>query len=272
MRTGGAEGATDDVPKGPSPKARGPYRLKRWTHIERDLRKEWGPLLAGVDEVGRGPLAGPVVACAVIMPPDMRAIRGVDDSKMLTAEERRKLSAKILDKALACTLGAASVREIERLNIYQASVLAMRRALARLPMEPNHVIIDGKPMRTLPVPHTAIVHGDARCFSIACASIVAKVTRDRLMARLAVRYPAYTWERNVGYTTRAHIRGLASHGITVHHRRTFFRVSQLVLDLDDASAGPEAMVEIDDAAAAETLRVAEELGLVAGPGATELLS
>jgi len=170
------------------------------------------------------------------MPPDMRAIRGVDDSKVLTAEERNRLCAIILDKALACSLGAASVREIERLNIYQASVLAMKRALFRLQVKPDHVIIDGKAMRTLLVPHTAIVHGDARCFTIACASIVAKVTRDRLMARLAVRYPAYTWERNVGYTTRAHIRGLESHGITVHHRRSFFRISQLVLDFNGPPA------------------------------------
>ena len=224
MRTVGTNGATDEGSKEPSPKSRAPYRLKRWTHIERDLRKERGPLLAGVDEVGRGPLAGPVVACAVIMPPDMKAIRGVDDSKMLTAAERNKLAGRIRERALAWALGAASVREIERLNIYQASVLAMRRALTRLSVQPDHVIIDGKTMRTLPVPHTAIVHGDARCHSIACASIIAKVTRDLLMARLAVRYPAYTWERNVGYTTRAHIRGLDSHGITPHHRRSFVRV------------------------------------------------
>ncbi len=216
---------------GPKSKSRAPYKLKRWTHIERDLRLERGPLLAGVDEVGRGPLAGPVVACAVIMPPDMRAIRGVDDSKMLTADERVRLCKKIQERALAFALGAASVHEIERLNIYQASVLAMKRALGRLHIQPNHVIIDGKSMRTLPVPHTAIVHGDARCHTIACASIIAKVTRDRLMARLAVRYPAYTWERNVGYTTKAHIRGLDSHGITPHHRRSFVRVSQLVFDL-----------------------------------------
>jgi ribonuclease HII len=168
------------------------------------------------------------------MPPDMRAIRGVDDSKALTADERNRLVGRIQERALDFALGAASVREIERFNIYQASVLAMRRALSRLRIHPDHVIIDGKAMRTLPVPHTAIVHGDARCFSIACASIIAKVTRDRLMARLAVRYPAYTWERNVGYTTRAHIRGLDSHGITPHHRRSFFRVSQLMLDLDSA--------------------------------------
>ncbi|HVF40504.1 MAG TPA: ribonuclease HII [Gemmatimonadaceae bacterium] len=227
------------------------HKRKRWTRIERDLRKERGPLIAGVDEVGRGPLAGPVVACAVIMPPDMRAIAGVDDSKKLTPDQRTRLAVRIRERALDCALGAASVTEIERLNIYQASVLAMRRALGRLKISPNHVIIDGKTMRTLPIPHTAVVHGDARCFSIACASIVAKVTRDRLMARLAVRYPAYTWERNVGYTTKAHIRGLESHGITRHHRRSFFRVSQLVLALDSVP---------DE----EVMHVASELGLTLG--------
>jgi len=243
----------DEGSRKPAAKGRAPYRLKRWTHIERDVRAERGPLLAGVDEVGRGPIAGPVVACAVIMPPDMRAIRGVDDSKALTAQEREKLVGRIQERALAWALGAASVHEIERFNIYQASVLAMRRALGRLQIKPDHVIIDGKAMRTLPIPHTAIVHGDARCFSIACASIVAKVTRDRLMARLARRYPAYTWERNVGYTTRAHIRGLDSNGITPHHRRSFFRVSQLMLDLD--SAPTETMLlEVDTTITEEILQ------------------
>ena len=227
------------------------HKRKRWTRIERDLRSERGPLLAGVDEVGRGPLAGPVVACAVIMPPDMRAIAGVDDSKKLSPEQRTRLAVRIRERALDCALGAASVHEIERLNIYQASVLAMRRALGRLKISPNHVIIDGKPMRTLPIPHTAVVHGDARCFSIACASIVAKVTRDRLMARLAVRYPVYTWETNVGYTTRAHVRGLELHGITKHHRRSFFRVSQLVLALDSVMSD-------------EDLGVGTELGITVG--------
>lgn len=206
-------------------------RYARWTTIERDLRAENGPMLAGVDEVGRGPLAGPVVACAVIMPAGMRAIPGVDDSKKLTAAERVRLADKIRAHAVAYALGAASVREIEKLNIYRASALAMQRALARLKVRPDHVVIDGKPMRSLLVPHTAVVHGDARCFSIACASILAKVTRDALMVRLALRHPGYTWERNSGYTTPDHISGLAAHGITVHHRRTFFRVSQLALDL-----------------------------------------
>lgn len=188
------------------------------------------------------------MACAVIMPPEMRAIPGVDDSKKLTPAQRTRLAVRIRDKALDCSLGAASVNEIERINIYQASVLAMTRALARLTVRPDHVVIDGKTMRTLAVAHTAVVHGDARCFSIACASIVAKVTRDRLMGRLALRHPAYTWERNAGYTTQAHIRGLASHGITAHHRRTFFRVSQLVLELDAVITE-------------ETLLAAAELGL-----------
>lgn len=239
MHTAGQEGAAD---KGKSPKSRALYRLKRWTHIEKDIRAERGPLLAGVDEVGRGPIAGPVVAAAVVMPPDMRAIRGVDDSKVLTAQEREKLAGRIRERALAFSIGAASVREIERYNIYQASVLAMKRALGRLSVQPDHVIIDGKSMRTLPIPHTAIVHGDARCHSIACASIIAKVTRDRLMTLLSRKYPAYTWERNVGYTTRAHIRGLDSHGITPHHRKSFFRVSQLMLNFDEVPT--EADIEI----------------------------
>ena len=219
-------------------------RRHRWSTIERDLRAGKGPLIAGVDEVGRGPLAGPVVACAVIMPPDQRAIRGVDDSKRLTARMRVELAARIRDRAISLAVGAASVREIDRLNIYHASTLAMRRALARLRTPPDHVLVDGRAIRSLAVPHTAVVHGDARCFSIACASIVAKVTRDRLMCALAEKYPAYRWERNAGYATRDHINGLAAGGITPHHRKTFFRVSQLVLDLDAPGGIDPASLEI----------------------------
>ena len=193
----------------------------RWIPVERDLRSAGAPLVAGVDEVGRGPLAGPVVACAVIMPPDARAIRGVADSKTLDPAERDRLSRMILRRALCVGLGAASVREIDALNIYQATALAMRRALRRLAITPDHVLIDGKPIRTLDIPHMAIVGGDATCYSIACASIVAKVTRDRLMALLARRHPAYLWERNAGYATPAHVRALTESGITPHHRRSF---------------------------------------------------
>jgi ribonuclease HII len=165
------------------------------------------------------------------MPAEVRAISGVDDSKRLTHQQRVRLAGKIRQRAVAFALGAASVREIERINIYQASALAMQRALRRLSVTPDHVVIDGRSMRTLPIPHTAVVHGDARCFSIACASIIAKVTRDLLMTRLAQRYPHYMWEHNAGYTTRDHVAGLAAHGITPHHRKSFCRISDLLLEI-----------------------------------------
>ena len=207
---------------------------RRWSPLERALRAAHGPLIAGVDEVGRGPLAGPVVACAVVMPPDARAIPGVDDSKRLTPEERVRLAARIQARALAFAVGAASVHEIDRLNIYHANTLAIRRALARLEragIVPDHVLVDGKPIRTLGVAHTALVKGDARCYAVACASIVAKVTRDRLMLRLATRHPGYAWERNVGYGTSAHWAGINALGLTAHHRRSFVHPVQEELAL-----------------------------------------
>jgi len=167
------------------------------------------------------------------MAPDARAIRGVDDSKELTADERDTLAKRIRERAMGIGIGAASVREIDRINIYHASVLAIRRAIARLPVVPHHVLVDGNPIRTLGVEHTAVVGGDACCHSIACASIVAKVTRDRLMRALARRHPHYKWETNVGYGTAEHHAGLASHGITPHHRRSFSPV-QLALALSVA--------------------------------------
>ncbi len=203
---------------------------RRWSAIERDLRASAGPLIAGVDEVGRGPLAGPVVACAVIMPPDRRAIAGVDDSKRLTPDTREQLAGRILSRALAVALGAASVREIDRYNIYHATVLAMRRALGRLTLAPDHVLVDGNPLRTLEVEHTAVVGGDGRCYSIACASIVAKVTRDRLMAALGRRHPEYDWESNAGYGTPRHVAALSEFGATPHHRGSFMPVAQLYFD------------------------------------------
>jgi ribonuclease HII len=166
------------------------------------------------------------------MPPEERVIRGVDDSKQLSAAERERLATKIRSRALAIGVGAASVREIDRLNIFHAAVLAMRRALARLPIRPDHVILDGRAIRSLGTPHTAVVGGDACCYNIACASIIAKVTRDRVMHALAVRYPGYRWERNVGYSTAAHFAGIAERGITPHHRRSFLPVSQLALPLE----------------------------------------
>ena len=170
------------------------------------------------------------------MPAERRAMPGINDSKQLSAKKREQLIGKIVANAVAIGIGAASVREIDRLNIYQASVLAMRRALGRLSVRPDHVVVDGRSIRTLDVTHTAVVHGDSRCYSIACASIVAKITRDRVMRALAPRYPDYAWEQNAGYATALHLRGIADHGITPHHRRSFLPVSQISLDFGDAPA------------------------------------
>jgi ribonuclease HII len=178
------------------------------------------------------------------MPPEERVIRGVDDSKQLTRDARERLAMKIRERALTIGVGAASVREIDRINIFHASVLAMRRALARLTIRPDHLLIDGRAIRSLGTPHTAVVSGDACCYSIACASIVAKVTRDRVMHALATRYPGYKWESNVGYSTAAHFAGIAEHGVTRHHRHSFLPVRQLGLPFDmppAAIADPDAV-------------------------------
>lgn len=183
----------------------------------------WGRGLsrvAGVDEVGRGPLAGPVVACAVVLPVDVH-VPGATDSKKLTRPRREELAREILACAEAVTLGAASVREIDRLNILVATTVAMKRALASLPQRPDHVVIDGLPVKGLGWTHDAIVEGDTLIHSVACASIVAKVVRDDLMRRLARRYPAFGWESNVGYGSQAHRDAVAELGPTPHHRLTF---------------------------------------------------
>jgi ribonuclease HII len=195
-------------------------------------RDAWsrGRLLVGVDEVGRGPLAGPVVAAAVAFPTDVTRINGLRDSKALDAEARARLLRHIRARALAIGVGAASVREIDRLNIRVATALAMRRAVGRvLPrLAAWELLLDGLPLPELGHPHDALVKGDARCMSIAAAGIVAKQCRDRLMRRLAARYPAYGWEANMGYGTTAHQRGLAASGPCVHHRRSFAPVALLV--------------------------------------------
>lgn len=204
--------------------------MARWSSLERTLREQGVRHIAGVDEVGRGPFAGPVVACAIVMPADARAIAGVADSKTLDAPERVRLAALIRARAVVFSLGAASVREIAQLNILQATSLAMRRALLRVDRalasqgaELGAVVIDGKPMRTLGREHTAVVKGDAKVYAIACASIVAKVARDRLMEVLGRRHPGYGWERNAGYGTPLHIDGLRRLGLTPHHRELFCR-------------------------------------------------
>jgi len=179
-----------------------------------------GRSVAGVDEAGRGPLAGPVVAAAVILPVDV-CIEGADDSKALSAEAREEIYVRIASGARAIGVGAASVREIDRRNILRATTVAMQRALDRLAVPPDHVVVDGLPVKHLGREHEAVVDGDALIHSIACASIVAKVVRDRLMHRLALRYPGYAWERNVGYGTAEHRAAIGELGVTPHHRLTF---------------------------------------------------
>jgi ribonuclease HII len=174
-------------------------------------------LVAGVDEVGRGPLAGPVVAAAVIL---RAPIAGLADCKTLPAARREALAQAIRASAVVA-LGAASVAEIDRLNILRAALLAMRRAVLRLHPRPNLVLVDGAIVPELPCPARAVIGGDGTEAAIAAASIVAKVARDRCMHRLALRHAGYGWESNVGYGTAAHLDGLARLGATRHHRKSF---------------------------------------------------
>lgn len=201
-------------------------------------------LLIGVDEVGRGPRAGPGVAAAVVFPVRSPRVRGVRDSKELPAAKRQKLAERIRSRALAIGIGAASTREIDRLNIRRATALAMRRAVLRVcrasgflatptdPLPPEiTVLLDGLPMPELGMPHEALVDGDALCYSVAAAGVVAKTIRDELMCRLARRHPIYGWDSNMGYGTAEHREAIAASGATAHHRFSFEPVSQLSLDL-----------------------------------------
>jgi len=181
--------------------------------------------VVGVDEVGRGPLAGPVTACAVRLDPD-RIPQGLRDSKMLTAARREALFDEIMAVA-EVSVAHASVEEIDRLNILRASHLAMERAVAGL--NADHALIDGNLIpRDLACQATAIVKGDAKCLSIAAASIVAKVTRDRIMVDLAQQHPGYGWEANAGYPTKAHLDALLILGVTPWHRRSFKPVHNIL--------------------------------------------
>jgi ribonuclease HII len=201
------------------------------------LEKKVGGRVAGVDEVGRGPLAGPVVAAAVVFPGGVprKLARLLDDSKKLTPEERETAYAALVASGLAeIAVGAASVSEIARINILRASLLAMCRAVARLPSQPGHALVDGDRPPALPCSVQCVVGGDGRSLSIAAASIVAKVLRDRAMARLDLRWPGYGWAENAGYATPFHRAALLRLGPTWHHRPTFGTVRQMALDLEAA--------------------------------------
>lgn len=189
----------------------------------------WHPpgLVAGVDEAGRGPLAGPVVAAAVILD-DLRPIAGLADSKKLTAARREALFDEIRAKALCCSIAEASVQEIDELNILQATMLAMRRAVLGLRLKPVRVLVDGNRIPVLDMQAEAIVKGDALVQAISAASILAKVHRDRWCERLHEQYPAYGFAGHKGYGTPAHLTALQAHGACPEHRRSFSPVAQMV--------------------------------------------
>ena len=190
-------------------------------------------LIAGVDEAGRGPLAGPVVAAAVILD-DLQPIRGLADSKALTALRRERLFDEIRARALCCSVAQASVEEIDQLNILQATMLAMRRAVEGLRLRPHRVVVDGNRVPVLPVPVAAIVKGDAKVAAISAASILAKVTRDRLCEQLHAAHPQYGFDGHKGYPTAAHLAALREHGPCLAHRRSYAPVRACL----DAAAAP----------------------------------
>lgn len=195
--------------------------------FEQEARRCGYRRIAGVDEAGRGPLAGPVVAAAVILPVRCRLI-GVDDSKQLSASERDRLYAAIMDRAVCVGVGSSTAEEIDRVNILEATKLAMRRAIGELSPPSDYVLIDAVSLTGVAMPVRPIIKGDALSLSIAAASIVAKVTRDRLMARFHEIYPQYNFLSHKGYGTEEHLARLVEHGPSPIHRRTFAPVSAML--------------------------------------------
>lgn len=190
--------------------------------MEEQLRAAGYTAVCGIDEAGRGPLAGPVVAAAVILAPGT-ALPGVNDSKKLTEKKREALFDYIKENALAYGIGRASEQEIDDINILQATFLAMRRAVDALPVSADYALVDGNRIQGLDIPADCVIGGDGKVLSIAAASILAKVTRDREMRALAQQYPAYGFEKHKGYGTKAHYQAIAEHGICPIHRKTFLK-------------------------------------------------
>ena len=196
-----------------------------------DLEDELPGLVAGIDEAGRGPWAGPVVASAVILNKNCTPA-GVRDSKTLSPKRRQEIAAALW-KTARVGIGVASVQEIDEINILQATMLAMTRAVANLPTPPTTCIVDGKVKPKLPCPAYVVVKGDSKSLSIAAASIIAKVTRDRMMLELSREYPGYGWDTNKGYGAKAHRAGLDEHGVTPHHRRSFAPIKNMLLEAEE---------------------------------------
>ena len=193
---------------------------------ERSLWKNGVPIVAGIDEAGRGPLAGPVVAAAVILPETFRH-KTLTDSKKLSGSQREEIYAELIANADVCWAAAVVEHdEIDRINILRATHEAMRRAARSLTVAPDHVLIDGLPVAPFPIPQTAIVKGDAQSLSIAAASVIAKVTRDRIMLALDARFPEYGFARHKGYGTSLHLSRLQTHGPSPIHRKTFLPVAR----------------------------------------------
>lgn len=203
------------------------------TEFEQEARRCGYRHIAGVDEAGRGPLAGPVVAAAVVLPFCCR-LPGVDDSKRLSQAERERLYAVIVEKALAVGTGSADAGEIDTLNILEATRLAMRRAIEHLDLRPDYLLLDAMTLPAVSIPSRSIVKGDALSLSIAAASIIAKVTRDRMMAAFHDRFPQYNFLAHKGYGTEEHLRLLAEHGPCILHRRTFAPVREALPSPPDA--------------------------------------
>ncbi len=192
---------------------------------EEALYDQGNQLICGVDEAGRGPLAGPVVVAACILPPFLR-IEGINDSKQLTAKKREELFKIIVKNAVAYQIVFVSEADVDLLNIYQATKKGMLEAIRGLEVTPDHVLIDAMPLGELKIPHTSIIHGDARCASVAAASILAKVTRDEFMEKMDVKYPNYGFKKNKGYGTKAHMEALEKYGPCPIHRKTYAPVSK----------------------------------------------
>lgn len=190
--------------------------------IENSLREKGYDLIAGVDEAGRGPLAGPVYAAAVILPPDT-IIKGINDSKKLSEKRREELFEEITEKAVAYNICAIDEKRIDEINILNATFEAMNGAVSGLSVKPDYVIIDGNRINGMTIEHETVVKGDAKSISIAAASILAKVSRDRFICEMAKKYPEYEFEKHKGYGTKAHTEAILKYGVCPIHRKTFLK-------------------------------------------------